>query len=59
MVTLMSLYAAPPTGLQHRGRAQEREPGGQADRPQTHHGGRALRKDRGQGEGKGEGGGEE
>lgn len=55
----MCLYTAPPVRFQHRGRAQERDPGGQADRPQAHHGGRPLGEDRGQGERKGEGRGEE
>lgn len=37
---------AAPAGLLHRGRAQKRDPGGQANRPQAHHGGGALGEER-------------
>lgn len=37
---------ADPAGLQHRGGAQKGDPGGQADRPQAHHGGGAVREER-------------
>lgn len=44
--SLIFVVLATPAGLHHRGRAQKRDPGGQADRPQAHHGGGALGKER-------------
>lgn len=44
--SLIFFVLAAPAGLHYCGRAQKGDPGGQADRPQAHHGGSALGEER-------------